>query len=156
MCKVWNWSVFLVLPVVVLYSFLRSCENSLLAPRWLRGLNDSQPHSQATNLKDAGNYNFCYGLNILCKLSSIGLPLPLSRTVSIRGFRRKECSDFRLGWRRVRRLRQTPRQLLYCTLSRSPSASTIRTCCPVLVPFVVSALGVSVLSVHSPPLPTTH
>lgn len=28
------------------------------------------------------------------------------------------------------------------------------TCCPVLVPFVVSALGVSVLSVHSPPLPT--
>jgi hypothetical protein len=42
----------------------------------------------------------------------------------------------------------------YCTLSRSPSASAIRTCCPVLVPFVVSALGVSVLSVHSPPLPT--
>jgi heat shock 70kDa protein 1/2/6/8 len=40
------------------------------------------------------------------------------------------------------------------TLSRSSSASTKRTCRPVLVPFTVSALRVSVLSVHTPPLPT--
>jgi hypothetical protein len=68
------------------------------------------------------NYNFCHGLNILCKLSSRSPPLPLPRTVSIRRFPAKRMFSFSTS---VEKSQKTPTNALssdYCTLSRSPSA----------------------------------